>query len=75
MGTLDHERSDAFSKIRKHFDTADVVQSDEEILRAVKETHSEARNKMQTTPGGAFRSRSGDARAQAQVSMRSALPG
>jgi hypothetical protein len=29
VGTLDRERSDVFSKIRKDFDAAGVVQSDE----------------------------------------------
>lgn len=32
-GTVDPERSDLFSKIRKDFDAAGVAQSDEQILR------------------------------------------
>ena len=37
VGTLDAERSDVFSKIRKDFDLAGVVQSDEQILRVMEE--------------------------------------
>ena len=37
MGTLDPERSDVLSKIRKDFDAAGVVQSDEQILRVMNE--------------------------------------
>src|SRR6516225_6889455 len=37
VGTLDPERSDVFSKIRKDFDAAGVVQSDEQILRVMNE--------------------------------------
>jgi hypothetical protein len=33
MGTVDHECSDVFNKIRKDFDIAGVVQSDDVILR------------------------------------------
>jgi hypothetical protein len=32
VGTLDPERSDVLSKIRRDFDAAGVVQSDEQIL-------------------------------------------
>jgi len=37
VGTLDPERSDVFSKIRKDFDAAGVVQSDEQILHVMNE--------------------------------------
>ena len=37
VGTLDLERSDVLSKIRKDFDAAGVVQSDEQILRVMNE--------------------------------------
>ena len=37
VGTLDPERSDVLSKIRKDFDAAGVVQSDEQILRVMNE--------------------------------------
>ena len=37
VGTLDPERSDVLSKIRKDFDAAGVVQSDEQILRVLNE--------------------------------------
>jgi hypothetical protein len=35
VGTLDPERSDVLSKIRKDFDAAGVVQSDEQMLRVL----------------------------------------
>ena len=38
LSTLDPECSDVFSKIRKDFDVAGVVQSDEQILRETEET-------------------------------------
>ena len=37
VGTLDPERSDVLSKIRKDFDAAGVVQSDEQMLRVLNE--------------------------------------
>jgi len=37
MGTLDPERSDVFSKIRKDFVAAGVTQSNEQILRVMNE--------------------------------------
>jgi FkbM family methyltransferase len=37
VGALDPDHSDVFSKIRKDFDDAGVVQSDEQILSAMKE--------------------------------------
>jgi hypothetical protein len=37
VGTLDADQRDVFSKIRKDFDAAGVVQSDEQILNVMKE--------------------------------------
>ena len=37
VGTLDPDQRDVFSKVRKDFDTAGVVQSDEQILNVMKE--------------------------------------
>src|SRR5215207_7388191 len=46
VGTLDPERSDVFSKIRKDFDAAGVAQSDEQILRVMTEFTLRAGNQM-----------------------------
>src|SRR5215470_1446529 len=53
VGTLDPERSDVLSKIRKDFDAAGVVQSDEQILRVMNELALQAGNQMPGTRGGA----------------------
>jgi hypothetical protein len=53
VGTLDPEHSDVFSKIRKDFDDAGVVQSDEQILRAMNELTIQAGNQVPTAKGGA----------------------
>jgi len=53
VGTLDLERSDVLSKIRKDFDAAGVVQSDEQILRVMNELTLLAGNQMPVTRGGA----------------------
>jgi hypothetical protein len=53
VGTVDPERSDVFSKIRKDFDAAGVVQPDEQILRVMNELILQAANQIQTTPKGA----------------------
>jgi len=53
VGTLDPERSDVLSKIRKDFDAAGLVQSDEQILRVMNELTLEAGNQMPETAGGA----------------------
>ena len=45
-GTVDPERSDVFSKIRKDFDAAGVAQSDEQILRVMTELMLKAGNQM-----------------------------
>jgi hypothetical protein len=52
VGTLDPERSDVFSKIRKDFDAAGVVQTDEQILGVMNELMLQAGKHMQVTPGG-----------------------
>lgn len=53
VGTLDPARSDVFSQIRKDFDAAGVVQSDEQILRVVNKFTLQAGSQMPTTKGGA----------------------
>jgi hypothetical protein len=53
VGTLDPERSDAFSKIRKDFDAAGVVQSDEQMLRVMNELMLEAAKQTQGARGDA----------------------
>jgi hypothetical protein len=52
VGTVDPERSDVFSKIRKDFDAAGVVQSDEQILRVMNELFLQAADQTQATRGG-----------------------
>jgi hypothetical protein len=53
VGTLDPEGGDVLSKIRKDFDAAGAVQSDEQILRVMNELTLQAGNLMQVTRGGA----------------------
>ncbi|MFY9837246.1 MAG: ATPase inhibitor subunit zeta, partial [Xanthobacteraceae bacterium] len=53
MDTLDPGRSDVLSKIRKDFDAAGVVQTDEQVLRVVNEFTLLAGSQMPATPGGA----------------------
>jgi hypothetical protein len=53
VGTLDPERSDVLSKIRKDFDAAGVVQSDEQILRVLNELTLLAGSQMPSARGGA----------------------
>jgi hypothetical protein len=53
LGTIDPEQSDVFSKIRKDFDAAGVVQSDEQILRVMDELILQVGNQMQAPRGGA----------------------
>lgn len=50
-GTVDPERSDVFSKIRKDFDAAGVAESDEQILRMMTELMLKAGNQMPTARG------------------------
>jgi hypothetical protein len=53
VGTLDPERNDVFSKIRKDFEGAGVILSDEQILDVMNELMLQAGNQMPTTRGGA----------------------
>ena len=52
MDTLDPERGDAFSRIRKDFDAAGVAQSDEQIVSVMNRLMLEA-GEMQPTATGA----------------------
>jgi len=52
VGTLDPELSDVLSKIRKDFNAAGVVQSDEQILQVMNELMLQAGNQMPVTRGG-----------------------
>ena len=54
VNTLDPEHSDVLSKIRKDFDAAGVVQSDEQIVRVMNELMLKAGNQVSATPGGAL---------------------
>jgi hypothetical protein len=53
VGTLDPEHGDVLSKIRKDFDSAGVVESDEQILRLMNELTLQAGSQMPATRGGA----------------------
>lgn len=53
VGTLDPERSDVLSKIRKDFDAAGVVQSDEQILYVLNELTLQAGGQMPSARKGA----------------------
>ena len=53
MDTIDPERSDVFSTIRKDFDAAGVVQSDEQMLRVLNELTLRAGGQMPSTRGDA----------------------
>jgi hypothetical protein len=70
VGTLDPERSDVLSKIRKDFDAAGMVQSDEQILRVLNELTLQAGSQMPSARGGALRRLNGNARAQTQAGIR-----
>jgi hypothetical protein len=52
VSALDPECNDMISKIRKDFDAAGVVQSDEQILQVMNELTLKAGNQMPTTKGG-----------------------
>ena len=52
VGTLDPERSDVLSKIRKDFAAAGVVQSDEQIIQVMDDFMLQAGNMMPTGGGG-----------------------
>jgi hypothetical protein len=51
VGTVDLRFSDVFSKIRKDFEAAGVVQSDEQILRVMNQLMLEAGGQMQGREG------------------------
>jgi hypothetical protein len=51
VGTLDPECSDVVSRIRKDFDAAGVVQSDEQILHVMNKLALEVGNQMPVTGG------------------------
>jgi hypothetical protein len=51
VATLDPERSDVLSKVRKDFDAAGVVQTDEQILRVFNELTLKAGSQMPSTRG------------------------
>jgi hypothetical protein len=65
VGTVDPERSDVFNKVRKDFDAAGVIQSDEQILRVMNELMLQAANQVPATQEGAA-----DARPQCHVAMK-----
>jgi hypothetical protein len=52
VGSLDSERSDVLSKIRKDFAAAGVVQSDEQIIQIMDDLMLKAGNLMPTGGGG-----------------------
>ena len=49
MGARDPDRSDVFSKVRKDFDAAGVVQTDEQILQVMTELMVQAGNQVSAT--------------------------
>ena len=53
VGTLDPERNDVLSKIRRDFGAAGVAQSDEQIQRVLNELTLQAGGQMPLTRGGA----------------------
>jgi hypothetical protein len=53
VDSLDPERSDVLGRIRKDFDAAGVVQSDEQILRVMNEFTLQAGSQIPTARGGA----------------------
>ena len=70
VSTIDPERSDVFSKIRKDFDSAGVLQSDEQILCVMERAHPPSRRPNASNGRRCLRCRGGNARAQAHVAMR-----
>ena len=52
VGTLDPELSDVLSKIRKDFNAAGVVQSDEQIIQVMDDLMLQAGNLVTVTGGG-----------------------
>jgi len=74
VGTLDPERSDVLSKIRRDFDAAGVAQSDEQILRVLNELTLQAREPNAVTAGRCLRCLNGNARPQTQAGIKPAYP-
>ncbi|UZF91600.1 hypothetical protein [Bosea sp. NBC_00550] len=72
-GTVDPERSDLFSKIRKDFDAAGVAQSDEQILRIMTKLMLKGGELHANNAARFPRCRSGDAHARSPVALRSAV--
>ena len=54
LDALDPQRSEVFSKIRKDFDAAGVVQSDEQILGVMNELFLKAGDPTHATSGGSL---------------------
>jgi hypothetical protein len=52
VATIDPERSDVFSRIRRDFNAAGVVQSDKQILDVMNELFLQAADQTQGTRGG-----------------------
>ncbi len=72
VGTLDPERTDVLSKIRKDFNAASVLQSDEQILRVMNELTLQAGNQMPTFQRRRRRCLNGNARTQTQAGIKPA---
>jgi hypothetical protein len=53
VDTLDPDRSDVLSKIRKDFNAAGVIVSDEQLLRVMSKLTHQAGSQMPATQGGA----------------------
>jgi hypothetical protein len=54
VDALDGERSDVLSKIRKDFDAAGVIRSDEQMMSVMNDLMLEAGNQMPATGGGSL---------------------
>src|SRR5262245_11515105 len=52
LATLDAERNDALSRIRKDFERAGVLESDEQILRVMEDLMLQASAQVPTARGG-----------------------
>ena len=52
VGALDAERSDVFKRVRKDFDAAGVVQSDEQLLRVMESFMLQASAQVPAGRGG-----------------------
>jgi len=54
LGTLDPEHSDVLRRIRRDFDAAGIVQSDEQILAVMNELWLQAGDQTRSAPGSAI---------------------